>query len=79
MYKAPERTTTLDNFDVKMTPPKKKESGVISGIINNNNVIQGHAIFRETSPKLVASPPSTNSRTGGKANNIRNKLLKNMI
>ncbi len=34
MYKANESTSTLDEFDVKITPPKIKE-----GIINNANVI----------------------------------------
>jgi hypothetical protein len=73
MYKRAESNTILDEMDMKLTPPQNKSKHVV----NTKNVIQGHAIFRDTSPKVVGSPPSTNSK-GGKANTV-NKLLKNMI
>ena len=73
MYKKSESNVILDDIECDMTPPQTSIK-----VVNNENVIQGHAIFRDNSIKVTNSPPSTNSK-GGKANNIRTKLLKNMI
>ena len=62
----------LDDIECDLTPPQSAK------VVDNKNMIQGHAIFRDSSMKVTNSPPSTNSK-GGKANNIRTKLLKNMI